>query len=99
LDAVKAKARGRFPGGEGSWDEKTRVEVEKAEDEFVAKVEEASGIMRNCLDTPEPVRNLVELVRAQREFHEQAAEILKEVDGEIEGAVGEMEVSRSKSFA
>lgn len=35
--------------------------------------------MRNVLDTPEPLRNLVELARAQAEYHQRAADILEEV--------------------
>ncbi|KAF2151865.1 hypothetical protein K461DRAFT_294739 [Myriangium duriaei CBS 260.36] len=97
LDAVKARARGRF-GSEAAYDDKTRADVDRAEDEFVAKVEEATGIMKNCLDTPEPLRNLVELVRAQREFYESAASVLKEVEGEVEHAQNEQEVSRSQQF-
>ncbi|KAF4553079.1 GVP36-like protein [Elsinoe fawcettii] len=96
LDAVKSRARARL-GAEGNYDEKTRAEIEKAEDEFVAKVEEASGIMKNCLDTPEPLRNLVELVRAQREFYENAAKVLEEVEGEVERAQGEQEEAYRKS--
>ncbi|KAF2223747.1 BAR domain protein [Elsinoe ampelina] len=96
LDAVKSRARTRF-GSESSYDEKTRTEIEKAEDEFVAKVEEASGIMKNCLDTPEPLRNLVELVRAQREFHENAAKVLAEVEDEVEKAQNEQEDAYRKS--
>lgn len=97
LDAVKAKARSRF-GSEAAYDDKTRADVDHAEDEFVAKVEEATGIMKNCLDTPEPLRNLVELVRAQREFYETAASVLKEVESEIEAAQNEQEVSHSQHF-
>lgn len=96
LDAVKARARARF-GSEAAYDDKTRAEVEHAEDEFVAKVEEATGIMKNCLDTPEPLRNLVELVRAQREFYESAASVLKEVEGEVEHAQNEQEESYRQS--
>ncbi|KAG8631320.1 hypothetical protein KVT40_000460 [Elsinoe batatas] len=96
LDAVKSRARTRF-GSESGYDEKTRTEIEKAEDEFVAKVEEASGIMKNCLDTPEPLRNLVELVRAQREFHENAAKVLAEVEDEVEKAQNEQEDAYRKS--
>lgn len=96
LDAAKARARARY-GSEAAYDDKTRAEIDHNEDEFVAKVEEATGIMKNCLDTPEPLRNLVELVRAQREFHESAASILKEVEGEVEQAQSEQEESYRKS--
>ncbi|PNS21770.1 hypothetical protein CAC42_1624 [Sphaceloma murrayae] len=96
LDAAKGRAKTRF-GSEAAYDEKTRQEIEKAEDEFVAKVEEASGIMKNCLDTPEPLRNLVELVRAQREFHESAAKTLAEVEDEVERAQGEQEEAYRKA--
>jgi len=92
LDSVKSRARGKF-GHEAAYDEKTRQEIEKAEDEFVNKVEEASGIMRNCLDTPEPLRNLLELAKAQREFYETSGRLMKDIEEEIESAQAEQEVS------
>jgi len=42
--------------------------------------------------TPEPLRNLLELIKAQEEFHKQAAEILSGVLSEVETLQGEQEV-------
>ena len=82
LDAVKSKAAA---GGrhEESYSEQQRRSIEQAEDVFVEKVDEATHIMRNVLDTPEPLRNLAELVKAQAEYHARAAEILDEVSKSI----------------
>jgi len=54
LDAVKAKARARFGPNEGAYDDKTRTEIEKAEDEFVNRVEEATNVLRNTLNVSGP---------------------------------------------
>ncbi|KAK5175889.1 BAR domain-containing protein [Saxophila tyrrhenica] len=82
LDAAKGKAAA---GGrhEESYTEDQRKSIEAAEDAFVEKVDEATSIMRNVLDTPEPLRNLVELLRAQQEFHQRAADILEEVGSNV----------------
>ena len=45
------------------------------------------------LDTPEPLRNLAELVAAQAEYHKKAYEILNELQPIIEGLQVEQEVS------
>lgn len=78
LDAVKSKAA---TGGkhEESYTEQQRHAIEAAEDQFVEKVDEATSVMRNVLDTPEPLRNLVELAKAQAEYHARAAEIMEDV--------------------
>ncbi|KXL47621.1 MAG: hypothetical protein FE78DRAFT_29847 [Acidomyces sp. 'richmondensis'] len=78
LDAAKGRAAASGKHEE-SYTESQRRAIEQAEDTFVEKVDEATSIMRNVLDTPEPLRNLVELARAQAEFHARAAEILEEV--------------------
>lgn len=82
LDAAKGRAAA---GGrhEESYTEPQRRAIEAAEDAFVAKVDEATSIMRNVLDTPEPLRNVSELVKAQAEYHARAAEILEEVSKSI----------------
>ncbi|KLU86223.1 hypothetical protein MAPG_05240, partial [Magnaporthiopsis poae ATCC 64411] len=72
-------------------------EIEKAEDEFVTQTEEAVGVMKNVLDTPEPLRNLAELVAAQMEYHKKAYEILSELAPLIEGLQVEQEASYRKS--
>ncbi|KAI9799522.1 MAG: hypothetical protein M1833_004044 [Piccolia ochrophora] len=109
LDAAKARAKpgngqnwnlpgqaGRKEGAddEGSMSEEARVEVEQAEDEFVGQTEEAVSVMKNVLDTPEPLRNLADLIAAQLEFHKKAAEILSELAPVVDGLQVEQEVRR-----
>ncbi|CAN8102852.1 unnamed protein product [Discula destructiva] len=72
-------------------------EIEKAEDEFVTQTEEAVGVMKNVLDTPEPLRNLAELISAQMEYHKKAYEILSELAPTIEGLQVEQEAQYRKS--
>lgn len=96
LDAVKSKAAA---GGrhEESYTEQQRRAIERAEDSFVEKVDEATSIMRNVLDTPEPLRNLVELVKAQVEYHQRAAEILEDVAKNMEDIQLEQETEYRKA--
>ena len=93
LDAAKGKASA---GGrhEESYTEAQRKSIEQAEDAFVEKVDEATSVMRNVLDTPEPLRNIVELVKAQAEFHQRAADILEEVGKTI----SEIQVEQESSY-
>ncbi|XXG94365.1 hypothetical protein Hte_000619 [Hypoxylon texense] len=108
LDSVKSRAKGNtWKIGAGSprdehhtTDElspEAQEEIEKAEDEFVTQTEEAVGVMKNVLDTPEPLRNLAELVAAQLEYHKKAAEILSELVPVIEGLQVEQEANYRKS--
>lgn len=80
LDAAKAAAKSAKPERQAT----ARVEVEQAEDEFVAATEEAVSVMKNILDAPEPIRNLSELVTAQLAYHKASVEILSKVLPEIE---------------
>ncbi|EGS21438.1 putative golgi vesicle protein [Thermochaetoides thermophila DSM 1495] len=110
LDAVKARVKGttwRLPGT-GPRDHhddhhelspEAQEEIEKAEDEFVTQTEEAAGVMRNVLESPEPLRNLAELVAAQMEFHKKAHEILSELAPIIDGLQVEQEASRASAFS
>jgi len=50
------------------------------------------------LDTPEPLRNLAELVAAQLEFHKKAYEILSDLAPEIDQLQVEQEVSNHESY-
>jgi hypothetical protein len=95
--------------------EEARVEIEQAEDEFVGQTEEAVGVMKNVcflhsyertttnkrqvLDTPEPLRNLADLIAAQLEFHKKAYEILSELAPVVDGLQVEQEVRRSEAFS
>lgn len=96
LDAAKgaAVAGGRH---EESFTKQQREKIEAAEDVFVEKVDEATSVMRNVLDTPEPLRNLKELVLAQQEYHRQAAEVLEEVGKSIEDLQTEQESGYRKA--
>ncbi|KAH0261339.1 hypothetical protein KCU91_g14075, partial [Aureobasidium melanogenum] len=92
LDATKARVKGinnpfnnkAQSHGEENYTEAQRAEIEKAEDEFVNQTEEAVGVMKNVLDTPEPLKNLAELIAAQLEFHKRAYEILSELAPEVD---------------
>lgn len=103
LDAVKARVKGTTfkLGGHSRGDRPddaelssdAQEEIEKAEDEFVTQTEEAVGVMKNVLDTPEPLRNLAELVAAQMEYHKKAYEILSELAPVLETLQTEQEAS------
>ncbi|KAF8460416.1 hypothetical protein BDZ91DRAFT_766332 [Kalaharituber pfeilii] len=72
--------------------EEQRAEIEAAEDEFIGATEEAVGVMKNVLDTPESLRNLADLVQAQLEYHKKAYEIYSELAPLIDGLQVEQEV-------
>uniref|UniRef100_A0A1D1XNU9 Protein GVP36 n=1 Tax=Anthurium amnicola TaxID=1678845 RepID=A0A1D1XNU9_9ARAE len=74
--------------------EAARLEVEQAEDKFVAAVEEATKLMKSVLETPEPLRNLAELVAAQLAFYKEAHETLAELAPEID----EMQVTQEALY-
>ncbi|KAL1800645.1 hypothetical protein ACET3X_000987 [Alternaria dauci] len=102
LDATKATAKGpafTLPGQapktgmEDDISEEARAKIEQAEDEFVGQTEEAVGVMKNVLDTPEPLRNLAELIAAQLEYHKKAYEILSELAPVVEQLQVEQEAS------
>lgn len=104
LDAAKAKAKNGGLGfapiagrkenlDEEHMTEEQRAEIETAEDEFVGCTEEAVGVMKNVLDTPEPLRNLADLVQAQLEFHKKAFEIYSELAPLIDSLQVEQEVT------
>ncbi|KAK5156106.1 hypothetical protein LTR04_005667 [Oleoguttula sp. CCFEE 6159] len=108
LDATKAKAKHgsgfSLPGQKGhhvktddELSEEERVHIEQAEDEFVGQTEEAVGVMKNVLDTPEPLRNLADLIAAQLEFHKKAYEILSELAPVVDGLQVEQEASYRKA--
>ncbi|KAK9382127.1 BAR domain-containing family protein [Kockiozyma suomiensis] len=80
LDSAKTSARNAKPERQDA----ARVEVEQAEDEFVAATEEAVSVMKNVLDTPEPLRNLTDLIAAQLAFHKAAYEMLSELAPEVD---------------
>ncbi|KID80609.1 Protein GVP36 [Metarhizium brunneum] len=108
LDAVKAHAKGTtFKLGHGGsrpeqheeqgLSPEAQEEIEKAEDEFVTQTEEAVGVMKNVLNSPEPLRNLSELIAAQIEYHKKAYEVLSELAPVVDGLQTEQEASYRKS--
>ncbi|PON25526.1 hypothetical protein TGAM01_v205411 [Trichoderma gamsii] len=109
LDAVKARVKGTTfkLGGQARTDHPddtelssdAQEEIEKAEDEFVTQTEEAVGVMKNVLDTPEPLRNLAELVAAQMEYHKKAYEVLSELAPVLETLQTEQEVGSTSKFS
>ena len=50
------------------------------------------------LDTPEPLRNLADLIAAQLEYHKKAYEILSELAPVVDNLQVEQEVGRHESF-
>ncbi|KAK8255498.1 BAR domain-containing family protein [Phyllosticta capitalensis] len=107
LDATKARAKsGGFSlsgqkkqdGGEEHISEEARAQIEQAEDEFVGQTEEAVGVMKNVLDTPEPLRNLADLIAAQLEYHKKAYEILSELAPAVDQLQVEQEVRRHGTY-
>lgn len=56
-------------------------------------------ISAQVLDTPEPLRNLAELIAAQMEYHKKAYEILSELAPAIDSLQVEQEASRASSYA
>ncbi|KAK6852706.1 BAR domain-containing family protein [Apiospora arundinis] len=108
LDSVKSRVKGNAwkiggaaaPREDQQHEElsaEAQEEIEKAEDEFVTQTEEAVSVMKNVLDTPEPLRNLAELIAAQVEYHKKAYEILNELAPVIEGLQVEQEAAYRKS--
>ncbi|KAI8359108.1 Bin/amphiphysin/Rvs domain for vesicular trafficking-domain-containing protein [Choanephora cucurbitarum] len=80
LDACKAKYRSARP----EKSEAARLEVEQAEDQFVAAVEEATNLMKAALENPEPFRNLADLVQAQLQYFKEAQELLSDLAPELD---------------
>ncbi|KAJ5805143.1 hypothetical protein N7474_011030 [Penicillium riverlandense] len=97
LDSIKASKKAAARGDLDNLSEDARAEIEQAEDEFVGQTEEAVSVMKNVLDTPEPLRNLADLIAAQLEFHKKAYEILSELAPVVDGLQVEQEVSWAQS--
>jgi hypothetical protein len=51
------------------------------------------------LDTPEPLRNLAELIAAQMEYHKKAYEILSELAPVIDGLQVEQEAGHASAYS
>ncbi|KAI5293940.1 hypothetical protein KEM52_004980 [Ascosphaera acerosa] len=92
LDSTKARLGVARHGGVENLSEEARQEIEQAEDEFIGQTEEAVAVMKNVLDTPEPLRNLADLIAAQLEYHKKAYEILNDLAPVVDGLQVEQEV-------
>ncbi|KAL2217859.1 BAR domain protein [Thermoascus aurantiacus ATCC 26904] len=97
LDSIKASKKAAARGNLDNLSDEARAEIEQAEDEFVGQTEEAVSVMKNVLDTPEPLRNLADLIAAQLEYHKKAYEILSELAPVVDGLQVEQEASYRKS--
>ena len=58
----------------------------------------ATSPLLQVLDTPEPLRNLADLIAAQLEFHKKAYEILSELAPTVDALQVEQEVGLSSYF-
>ncbi|QIX00364.1 hypothetical protein AMS68_005881 [Peltaster fructicola] len=96
LDAAKSRAVGSGRHEEAYTAEQRKV-IEDAEDKFVSEIDHATKVLQNVLDTPEPLRNLAELVKAQATYHSRAAEILEDVSKSISEIQVEQETSYRKT--
>ncbi|TPX65813.1 hypothetical protein SpCBS45565_g04854 [Spizellomyces sp. 'palustris'] len=61
-----------------------RTEMEAAEEDFVAAVDDAMGKMNAVVENPEPLKNLADLVAAQLAYFKEAYEALAEVSPEMD---------------
>ena len=66
--------------------------------EFTIQISTTNGLLQ-VLDTPEPLRNLADLIAAQLEFHKKAYEILSELAPVVDGLQVEQEVRRTEAFS
>ncbi|KDE05114.1 hypothetical protein MVLG_04457 [Microbotryum lychnidis-dioicae p1A1 Lamole] len=96
LDALRGTLKSATGGPS---QEKARIEVEAAEEKLVNATEEAINLMRSVLDSPEPIKNLAALVKAQQAFYAEAAEALASIQGEMEEASVQAEAEYRKSRA
>ncbi|KAI9330982.1 BAR domain-containing family protein [Obelidium mucronatum] len=79
-DAARAKMKSVKPGSE----EGARAEMEATEDAFVAAVDDAMSKMTLVVESPEPLRNLADLVAAQLNYFKAAHEALAALSPEID---------------
>ncbi|TPX36748.1 hypothetical protein SmJEL517_g01142 [Synchytrium microbalum] len=79
-DAARAKLKAAKP----ELAEKARVEMEKAEDEFVGAVDDAMGKMKLVIESPEPLKNLADFAAAQLAYFKAAEALMAELSPEID---------------
>ena len=61
-----------------------RNEFEQAEDAFLSKVEHAQAQMKLCVDDPEPLKNLHDLVQAELKYFQNAEKALQDLVRELD---------------
>lgn len=74
--------------------ERLQAEYQKAEEEFLNAVADTSHKMRLVVDSPEPLRNLANLVKAQLEYFKTAFETMQSLHPELE----ELQVTQQALF-
>ncbi|KAI8838079.1 hypothetical protein BC829DRAFT_41230 [Chytridium lagenaria] len=79
-DAARARLKTARPERE----EAARAEMEATEDEFVAAVDDAMSKMTLVVESPEPLKNLADLVATQLAYFKEAYEALAELSPEID---------------
>lgn len=79
-DAARAKAKTCSP----EYAETAKLEMEKAEDEFVAAVDESMTFMKQVVGSNDALRNLADLANAQLSYFKNGYEILKDAAAEID---------------
>ncbi len=79
-DATKS----RFKTAKPEKVEMLKTEMEKAEDLFVASVEDSMAKMTRIVQSPEPLRNLADFVSAQLTYYKASFELLSELSPEID---------------
>ncbi|KAI9346548.1 hypothetical protein BDR26DRAFT_855742 [Obelidium mucronatum] len=79
-DAARAKLKTSKPEDEA----KLRAEMEATEDEFVSVVDDAMAKMKLVVESPEPLRNLSDLVAAELAYFKAAYEALSELSPEMD---------------
>ncbi len=61
-----------------------QVQLDAAEDEFANATDEAVSVMRNALDSAEPLKSLVEFIGAQLAYHQASYQILQSLLPDVE---------------
>lgn len=80
LDALRSRHKNVKPERAAQ----AKKEIDDAEEALVLAVDQASELMRNVIDSPEPLRNIAELVAAQMDFYKEAYELLADIAPEID---------------
>ncbi|KAJ3120719.1 hypothetical protein HK100_012684 [Physocladia obscura] len=83
-DAARTKMKTINRSGNISNEEAVRVEMEAAEDQFVAAVDDAMAKMSLVIESTEPLKNLAELVAAQAKYYKEAYEAFAALTPEID---------------